>query len=1015
MLRFTTLGGLQISLDEQPISFAARRAEVLLVYLAMTGQPHEREALATMLWDDRTQKRSLANLRSLLAQLPADIKPYLVTTRRTVVFAPAAEIWLDAAVFATKFGAEVDRVASADLALYQGEFLHGVFVPESRGLEEWIALTRERLRLISLNAHRQAAQTALHLRRYEEGVLLARQLVNLDPLRETSQRLLMRLLARAGEYNAALRQYADLQALLLAELGVAPAEETARLAERVRAARGRPAGARNLTQHLTPFVGREQELDTISRLLEQPDCRLLNLVGTGGVGKTRLALAAAEIAQQDFLHGAIFVSLAELQDATGIIIAIAQQVGCSLTSRGEPKEQLLTHLANREYLLILDNVEHLLPAAVPLLQSLLQLTTLKLLVTSRERLRLAREHIFSVEGLAREHVTDEAVALFWRCAWRVRPDLNAPAEQLLALCQLVDGLPLGIELLAAATRQRSLAEIKQELGLSLRNIASDLHDVPERHRTLVAVFAYSWQLLTPAEQRCWQKLAIFHGEFSRRAARAITGITPAQIDALQDQSLIYELPGDRFGLLVVIRQYLLQQHPWPEPELAAAHARYYASWLEYAELNALPVELSNLEAMWQWAGRYDEQLLSQVLPKLVRHFLNSGPYAEMERWLKLALSEPKGEHIRARLHLELVRCLRLQSKLEEAATVSESVANISADDAGALMVERGMLAIAKGRYEEAIALLTEAVKLAQWADDYEAAAVALRSLGVIQAQKGQHQAARSLFEQALSVFETAEDQVGVSQTLNNLGIVCKNLNDFAAARRHYERARPIFVAHGDRLGESKLLNNLGIIARIQGDLDAAHDFFQRALELKRALGEKQGEVLALNNLGIVSGKMGQLAAAVTHFQTALALTQQRSERRHEGMILSNLSRIYRLQNEIALALECGEHGLAIAQELGDETTEAFALLHIGQALNQNGSWQEALPLFRQASAIRERLQQPYLAVEVRVHLARALWRMGQVAAAQAEIRQIMPDLQAAGLQTAEAPEELLAICQEILA
>ncbi|MCA9986882.1 MAG: tetratricopeptide repeat protein [Anaerolineales bacterium] len=1015
MLRLTTLGGLQISLNQNSISFAARRAEVLLVYLALTGQTHEREALATMLWDDRTQKQSLANLRSLLAQLPAEIKPYVATTRRTVAFAPAGPIWLDAALFAERF-ADPATASPEDreLALYQGDFLHGVFVPESRGLEEWIALTRERLRQVALNVYRLTAQSALHERRYEAGILAARQLVALDPLRETSQRLLMRLLARTGEFNAALRQYADLEALLAEELGVPPAAETNRLAERLWAARARPAGASHLTSHLTPFVGRRQELTAISALLEQRDCRLLNLIGTGGAGKTRLALAAAAMVEQDFWQGVVFVPLADLGEASALVGAIAQQVGCPLIARGEPQAQLLAFLANRELLLILDNIEHLLPAALTLLQALLRLEQVKLLVTSRERLRLSLEHTFAVQGLALDGLESEAVALFQRCVRRVQPDLVAPAETLLELCELVDGLPLGIELLAAATRQRSLAEIKIEIGQSLRNIASDLVDVPERHRTLQAVFAYSWQLLSPAEQQTWQKLAIFHGPFARQAAREVADVSRAELERLLDQSLIFQGAGERYGLLAVIRQYLLEQHPWSGSELAEAHANYFATWLANAALTDVAGELPNLEAMWSWAAGHQPALLVHILPRLVRYFLHNGPFAEMERWLRLALDHSLTGSLEARLQIELVRCLRLQSRLAEAAELSHQVVGASEDDVGALFAERGMLAIANGRYDEAIELLTEAVRLAQLADDYESAAVALRSLGVIQAQRGQHGPARILFEQALSVFETAEDDVGISQTLNNLGIVCKNLNDFPAARAHYERARTIFATHGDRLGESKLLNNLGIIARIQGDYEPAQAHFQRALELKRALGEKQGEILALNNLGIVAGQMGQLPAAVAHLQAALALTRQRAERRHEGMVLSNLARIYQLQDELAQALSAGEAALAIARELADETTAAYALLHLGQALGRERRWREALTYYREALEIRERLKQPYLQLEVQAHLAQALWESGARAAARAEVEQIKPYLADAGLQTAEAPAQIHAICRQIL-
>lgn len=1018
MLRIFTLGGLKITLNGEPVAFAARRAELLLAYLVMTGRAHERESLATMLWDDRTQKRSLSNLRSLLAQLPKEIKSYLEITRRTIQVKTrdgrqeTGEIWLDALAFERAFNAGSpssphDRTPFREaLGLYKGDFLQGIFITDSRGLEEWMTITRERLHQIALNGYRQAAEEALYRRDYYVGVEFARQLVTLDSLRENSQRLLLRLLARTGDFNAALTHYKSLETLLERELGVPPAAETTALIERIKVARSKPA--QNFTAHLPPFVGRSTKIAAISERLDDPQCRLLTLLGTGGAGKTRLALAVAETLQKDFLHGAAVIPLAPLHDPAAIVTAVAQRVDCTLTAKTEPLQQLLDFLQGREMLLVLDNIEHLLPDAIPIVQQLLHLPHLTLLVTSRERLRLSLEHVVGIDGLLTDSAAGEAVDLFVRCARRIKIDFAEPATDILNLCRLVDGLPLGIELLAAATRHRSLPEIAADLGQSLKNIASDLHDTPARHQTLQAVFHYSWRLLNPDERAALQRLTIFQGGFDGDAARNVSAVNRPMLQRLHDMSLIYTASETRLGMLAVIRQYLLEQHPFHDDKLAAAHARYFVSWLEKIDPQMIATDIANVQAMWRWIVNHESELLDRVLPQLATYYELQGPFAEFERLLQ---SANHSDHpFQQRVHIEIIHFQRLQSKLAEAELLANQLGKVSPELAPRLNSQKGMLAIAKGRYDEAKPLLTTAIHLAQQQDDYHTAGIAMRGLAVLHTYRGNYQAARHLCEESLAVFEAAADNVGISQTLNNLGIICKNLNDFAAARAHYERAQQLFEQMNNRLGESRILNNLGVIARIQQDYTAAYDFFVRALALKRELGEPHGEILALNNLAIVSGKMNQLEEAEQQLTDALKLTHQWAERRHQGMVLSNLARVYHLQNRPEAAIAHCQQAFALAVELSDRNTEAFALLHWGQALGDLERWKEAAAKFEQALEIRKTLNHTYLHLEVKAHYALALWRAGESSKAEVEVQSIIPHLHDAGLQQVESPQQVADIC-----
>jgi DNA-binding SARP family transcriptional activator len=354
LLEISTLGGVAIKLDGAPITkLASRKAEALLVYLACTEQEHAREVLADFLWDDRPQDRAMTNLRVLPTSLRRHLGPYVSITRLTVAFNPDSPHWLDTAELErglvaareqrTQSGA-LSREGVAQLAqsldLYQGDFLQGFYLRHFRGFEEWQGIERERLRLQVSEVLHELVTAYLDLGEYATGIEQARQLLQLDPLREDAHRQLMWLLVFSNQRNAALAQYDACRQVLAEELGVEPTAETIALYERIRTgelsqetrerrSRGevspspltsRPlAPLHNLAAQLTPLIGREKELTELTQLLADSDLRLVTIIGPGGIGKTRLALETAR-AQLDhpglspdegFNHGIYFVSFAK--------------------------------------------------------------------------------------------------------------------------------------------------------------------------------------------------------------------------------------------------------------------------------------------------------------------------------------------------------------------------------------------------------------------------------------------------------------------------------------------------------------------------------------------------------------------------------------------------------------------------------------------------------------------------------------------------------------------------------
>ena len=332
----------------------------------------------------------------------------------------------------------------------------------------------------------------------------------------------------------------------------------------------------------TPFVGREADLAELAGLLATPACRLLTLIGPGGVGKTRLALRAAAEARAAgaFPDGVHVVALQPLASADLLAGAVADAAGLAPAGARDPTEHLRDGLRGRAALLVLDNFEHLLEGAALLPPILAAAPGVRLLVTSREALALQEEWRYPVQGLpypAGAGAADlegpedyAAVRLFAERARRVRRDFSLAEEgaDVARLCRLVEGLPLALELAAAWTSVLSCAEIAADLALGLDVLATRLRDVPERHRSMRAVFDGSWARLDDHQRAVLARLSVFQGGFRREAAEAVAGAAPATLAALVDGSLLHLEPGGRYQLHELLRQYA-EERLWERPEAAA--------------------------------------------------------------------------------------------------------------------------------------------------------------------------------------------------------------------------------------------------------------------------------------------------------------------------------------------------------------------------------------------------------------------------------------------------------------
>jgi predicted ATPase/DNA-binding SARP family transcriptional activator len=671
-LALNCLGALEVVAANCAIrGFRTDKVRALLVYLALEApRPQRRERLAAIFWPESDHETALSNLRLTLHRLrqtldaaaPGVADMLFTVTRSTVEF-HLTVVQVDVVRF-QQLLAECEAHHHEDLhtcpaclarlqqaaALYRGELLAGFGLADAPGFEEWLLLRRETLHHLALLALHHLATAYETQGELERALSNARRKLTIDPYREEAHQQVMRLLARSGLISQALAQYETCRRLLRTEVGVEPAAETVALARQISTGkfaklasrpddkakttphpthpitqwRGAPAVRspnHNLPTYLTPFIGREQELSELRALLQQPEVHLVTLVGPGGMGKTRLALEVGQSLVAAFADGIGFASLAALADPAAIAPAIATVLG--LTLQGDWQQALAQSLRHKQLLLILDNCEHLLPAAIATPQTVTvpgegsgvgQLVAdllhaapgLRILATSRARLNLRAEYLYRVEGLdfAREAkladaASAAAVRLLVKSVQRLQPHFTlqpANLAEVLRICHLVQGMPLGLELAAAWADQLTLGEIAREIERNVDFLSVAQHDVPLRQRSMNALFAWSWRLLNEDEQGVLRQLSVFRGGFTREAAAAVAGATLPVLTSLVHKSLLRfvrqpanEQPAGeagRYELHELLRQFAekeLARCPAEATAVAIHHCHFYLGLVAQCE------------------------------------------------------------------------------------------------------------------------------------------------------------------------------------------------------------------------------------------------------------------------------------------------------------------------------------------------------------------------------------------------------------------------------------------------
>lgn len=845
--------------DASAVGLESRKALALLCYVVAQAGPVARPHLVDLFWGDLPEERGRHNLRRVLSNISASLPGWLYVDRHTVAFAGGADAWVDA-IEVTRLRARGDPdTLAAAVDLMGGDYLADLWLDDCPDFETWLVIEREHWRQRAAEMLGRLIATHTETGDYGRARGYAERLVALDSWREEGHRELMRLLALSGERSAALAQFETARRALAEELGVEPSRETVALAEQIRSGELAPPPVAMLARPrrpapLTPLVGREAEVAELVALLDPASGqRLVSIVGLGGMGKSRLALEVAHRSENVYAHGTAFVSLDPLASAEFLVSAIAGSLGLRFEGTTDPREQLLTALRDKEMLLALDGFERLLAGADLLIDILTHAGKVKLLVTSRQPLHLHAETVFDVAGLPFPDTDQDAAAdyaavrLFAQGAQRVNRRFavtDATRPPILRICRALRGLPLGLELAAALVATQSCGQIADAIDANLDILTTTMRDVPPAHRSLRAVFEWSWSLLDADERAALATLAIFRGGFDARAAEQVAQASPAMLGALVAKSLLIrpmgEAPPDaRYEMHELVRQYALAKLDQRGDREFARYLAFYAGLARESEAQLigadqarwwqrLAVEHDNLRQALTWALRHDPATALRLAGSLWRFWFERCEYEAGERWLVEAL-----------------------------ATTHEGDA---ASRAKALF-GASRLAHAQGHIDAAWQRLEEGLPLARQGGDAGVLAFTASDLGWRRYERGERAAARALWIEALDVARQAGDGWLVAVVTASLGESALSEGDMTVARR--DLAASVDLARD--LGDALLLAfHLALLARAltaSGAWPAAYACLGESLDIRQRLGNKANVAACLEGLAAVAAAEGQAAVA----------------------------------------------------------------------------------------------------------------------------------------------------------
>ena len=870
-------GPFEVRVQGRPLpQLRSRKGKWLLALLLLRNEKEvERTWLAGILWPDSMESQSLANLRLTLTDLRTALGPEAVRIRtpsaRTLRF-NCAGLEADVLTFDRSIVGSASEQRQA-VALYRGPLLEGC-------TEEWALAARAERERSYLKALTSLAAHARQQRDSDTETDCLRLILKTDPYRESALCELLEAYAVKGNHASLTAAYREFRLRVHQELGSDVHPDTTALYRRLALQTSHPNSAtlkrlptaiKRLPVPLTSLIGRKKEVDHVTSLLRQ--ARLVTLTGTGGVGKTRLAIQSAEECADDFSDGLYFIPLAALVEENQIVPVVIAALGLHEKANCPTQETLGNFLQERTVLLVLDNCEHLIEATAVLTDHLLAACPqLRILVTSREPLRLPGEQVFRVPSLPvpdaavlsgeksmlGELLEYPAVHLFVEraraasAAFRLGPQ-NASA--IVTICRRLDGIPLALELAATRITTLTAQQIATRLDDCFALLTGGSRIALPRHRTLQAALDWSYDLLSASEQSLLQRLSVFAGDFSLEAAQAVTAPSPEFLDLLTDlveKSLLVQKDQNgqaRYRLLETIRVYAAARLVERE-RYENRHLVYYA-WL--AEKAIRDRSGSHMTAYLD--------MLEQELPNLqIALQRGRGKPRLVIRALRLATALRDFWHRRFHYHMG---CEYLSSLIEAAPDIGNQRLRASAHEA------LGWTYLSLARLSDAITHFAISLSHCRTLGDKRGIAQAMSGLGNAEHSRGNNSHSKDIFAEALTVAREGNDRFLEATLLHQLGNVAKENLESEEANEFYFQSLAIRSALQDDYGMCLSYMCLGIVAARQEDYPKAAEWYRKSVEIARSISDRNQESIILSYLALAHEKEEGIANARLLYEDVL--------------------------------------------------------------------------------------------------------------------------------------------------
>jgi predicted ATPase len=848
-----TLGGLRL----EGSTLHRPKPLLLLTYLALEG-PRSRRYISELFYRDTSDPMN--NLSRALSHFRGQAPGVIDANNKT--------IWVNLSCDAN----DLLNLTSPNHSEKANELYHGAFVmdynlPLGEELEEWLYATREILANKARQCFLSLAEQELQHSHLDKAATLAEKAYRLNDsvlehddfarvyklLKITHSPLAANLLKEAKELDISL-DYALVQIPALQDIPLSQIDTP-----------------HNLPLTKTSFVGREQELNEIKQKLSQNDCHLLTLHGMGGIGKSRTSIEVAyqHLQQTLFPDGVYFIALDGIRSGSQIPLTISENLYMDMLGNDDVLVQVKNYISEKHMLLILDNFEHLIDAATLPSDLLASCPNLKIIITSREVLNVDEEWVKNLEGLRYpstvipldEALNYEAITLFSQRAKKSKLEFSPTEDNIstiIQICQLVEGVPLALELAATWVRFMTLEDIAQQIKTNLNFLATQSRNAYERHKSIRAVFEHSWQLLNPKEQEVFRKLSVFVGSFNRQAAAEVAGATLPILTSLVNKSLLRVMPSGRYSrhfLIHELSQEKLKDDPEEFAGVQQGHASYYLHFLS-----------SNREDI---LGVNQQQVLQEM------DFETDNIYVA---WPHMYMAEDS-----ELLHLAINTLgdfLSMKGRAKEGVELFSSALNFL-----------------DSKNSTAILILATLNKVVAW----------------LYRDMGNLVKARSYAERSLSLLENSPYAVELGPVLRTLAIVCMRQADFVTSKTLYERELEIYKCEGNVRALGLTLNNLGFLYIYFGQYEKAEINLLEGVEIARQLETLAGLVDNLDSLATLYLSINNSVKAETAFRESLEIARNIEYLGCIPTLLNGLGRALLQQGKCQEANRILQEGLKLAR------------------------------------------------------------------------------------------------------